>query len=112
MLRAARVDGKVADPKARAQTSALEARLSEKDLELTKMRARITELEGQLEETKAHRKLGEACPIPNGAYVHGERLTDGDFNRKNVRAASMPRHCSPLSRAAKPALSPLKPSPS
>ena len=88
----ARVDGKVADPraelrKARAQISGLEARLGEKELELTEMRARNADLEGQLEEREAHRRLADHGPIPNGCYVHGERLTDGDFNRKNVCTA-------------------------
>ena len=91
----ARVDGKVADPraelrKARAQISGLEARLGEKELELTEMRARNADLEGQLEEREAHRRLADHGPIPNGCYVHGERLTDGDFNRKNVCTAPPP----------------------
>ena len=71
----------------RAQTSEYKARLGEKELELTEMRARNADLEGQLEERKAHRRLADNGPIPNGCYVHGERLTDGDFNRKNVCTA-------------------------
>ena len=74
--------------KLRAQNSEYKARLGEKELELTEMRARNADLEGQLEERKAHRRLADQGPIPNGCYVHGERLTDGDFNRKNVCTAA------------------------
>ena len=72
----------------RAQNSEYKARLGEKELELTEMRARNADLEGQLEERQAHRRLADNGPTPNGCYVHGERLTDGDFNRKNVCTAS------------------------
>ena len=100
--------------KARALISRLEARLSEKELELTKVTARTAEVERELEETKAHRRLGEACPTPNGMYVHGERLTDGDFNLVNVRAAVHACLCTTLPSRVPPSRPDhlLKPSPS
>ena len=100
--------------KLRAQNAEYKDRLSEKEMELTKVTARNAEVERQLEETKAYRRLGEACPTPNGVYVHGERLTDGDFNLVNVRAAVHACLCTTLPSRVPPSQPDhlLKPSPS
>ena len=39
-----------------------------------------------------HRLLEDAsCPVPNGAYVNGMLLIDGDFNERNVPPDTTPR---------------------